>query len=86
MYNAAQSALIFRRHFVGCEIWIGLSGGREGDSGMEDLIVWVCLKLGSSRCYVLSSGEKAMYLAGMITVLMAVVLLFYGTLIRLFTR
>ncbi len=54
--------------------------------GMDDLIVWLCLQLGSSNCYILSTGEKAMYLAGVIVGLMAAVLLFYGTLIRFFTR
>ncbi len=53
---------------------------------MDDQIVWFCRQLGSSSCYILSTGEKAMYLAGLTVGLMAVVLLFYGTLIRFFTR
>ena len=53
---------------------------------MDALIVWACQELGSSRCYILSPGEKAMYLAGLTVALMAAVLVFYGTLIRLFTR
>ena len=53
---------------------------------MDDLIVWLCLHLGSSGCYILSTGEKTMYLVGFVVVLMAAVLVFYGTLIRIFTR
>ncbi len=53
---------------------------------MDDQIVWFCRQLGSSSCYVLSSGEKGMYLLGFSVNLMAAVLLCYGTLIRFLTR
>ncbi len=53
---------------------------------MDDQIVWFCRQLSSSGCYILSTGEQVMYLAGLLVALMAAVLLFYGTLIRFFTR
>ncbi len=53
---------------------------------MDDQIVWFCRQLVSSSCYVLSSGEKAKYLAGFSVSLMAAVILCYGTLIRFLTR
>ena len=52
---------------------------------MDNLIVWLCLQLGSSGCYGLSLGEKAMYLAVLIGGLMGALLLFYGILVRIFT-
>jgi hypothetical protein len=53
---------------------------------MDDQVIWFCRQHGSSSCDILSTGEKAMYLADLIGALMAAVLLFYGTLIRVFTR
>ena len=53
---------------------------------MEDTILWLCTLTGSYRCYVLSPAEKVMYLGGVIVAVIAAVLLFYGTMIRLFTR
>ncbi len=53
---------------------------------MNDLIAWLCNQLGASGCYLLSPGEKMTYVAGMAFGLLAAVLLFYGVLVRIFTR
>jgi hypothetical protein len=53
---------------------------------MDDWIIWACLQTGGSHCYVLSTGEKLAYLAGFTIAGMAIVLLLYGTVIRIFTR
>ncbi len=53
---------------------------------MNDLIAWLCIQLGGSGCYLLSPVEKMTYVAGLAVGLVATILLFYGALVRMFTR